>query len=101
MNRREQVRRFRAVERYRRIAGLTPPEPSRMATSFTEFTKTAGGQDFLDWLYLQTHGKIMPQDASDSALREHDGARRLCDQILRLVEEPHVGTGTGTRASRR
>lgn len=96
MDRRAQVKRFDAVARYRRIAGLPPVEPNRLSAGFTAFAQSPAGVEFLEWLYMQTHGKLLPPDAPESALKEHTGARRLCDQILSLVEEPNVGADAGT-----
>lgn len=91
MNRSQQLARFKPVERLRRLKGEEEAQPSALAGAVSRIAMTADGRLFLDWLWAQTHGKLVPPDAPDSALREVMANRRLFDRILGLVEEPDVG----------
>lgn len=91
MNRAEQLRRFQPIKRLRRIRGYKEPEPSDVQKAVRRWATTPEGEVMLNWLWARTHGRIMPTDASDSALREHAGARKLADEILRMVETTHDG----------
>lgn len=93
MNKSEQLRRFQPIARLRRIRGGKEAEPSKVGEALTRIAQSPDGKIFLDWLWLQTRGKSVPADASDSAFRDHNANCILFDRILNLVEDKDVGTG--------
>lgn len=94
MNRQQQLRRFKPVARLRRVGGTDAPHENALAAAVTRIASSPDGKIFLDWLWTQTHGKVLPHDAPDSAFRELNANRSLFDKILRLVEDTDGGRRT-------
>ena len=94
MNRQQQLRRFNPVARLRRVGGTDVPHENALVAAVTRISKSPDGKLLLDWLWTQTHGKVLPLDAPDSAFRDLNANRSLFDKILRLVEDTDDGRRT-------
>ncbi len=98
MNRATQLKKFDPIARLRRIRGVAEPELSALSGAVTRIENSPDGRIFFEWLYWQTHGKVLPHDAPESALREVMANRSLFDRILKLVEDTNDNRRSGSNA---
>jgi hypothetical protein len=90
MQRNAALQGFDPIGRLRRLRGDKPIEPSKLAKAVTRIANSPDGKLLLEWLWAQTYGRSLAEDAPDSALREQAANKRLLDKILTLIEEPHA-----------